>query len=68
MSIRKRLMITASGTRLRGDLMSVLGIGIVGLILLTVCGTQFGTDKDLLTIMIVGFGLLVACEGKGKKK
>ena len=48
--------------------MSVLGIGIVGLILLTVCGTQFRTDKDLLTIMIVGFGLLVACEEKGKKK
>ena len=48
--------------------MSIFGMGIVGLILLTVCGTQFGIDKDLLTIMVVGFGLLVACEGKGKKK
>ena len=62
------MTITASGTKSRGDLMSVFGIGIVGLILLTVCGTQFGIDKDLLTIMVVGFGLLVACEGEGKKK
>ena len=64
----KRLTITAIGTKSRGDLMSIFGMGIVGLILLTVCGTQFGIDKDLLTIMVVGFGLLVACEGKGKKK
>lgn len=48
--------------------MSIYGIGILGVIFLAVCGTQFQTDKDLLTLMVIGFGMLVICEGKGRKK
>lgn len=42
-------------------------IGIFGILLLTLCGTKFGLDSDMLLLLVVGFGLIVLVSD-GKKK
>ena len=42
-------------------------IGIFGILLLTLCGTKFNMDSDMLLLVVVGFGLIVLASDSKKK-
>ena len=66
MSKWKRLTITASGTKLRGEDMNKCTVGILGLVIFIVCGDQFQADKNIVLILMIAFVLiLLSTEKKG---
>ena len=44
--------------------MNKIQIGIFGCALIAVCGTQFGTDKNLLIMLVIAFALIVLSDKK----
>ena len=59
-------MITASGTRLRGEDMNKWTIGILGLVIFIVCGDQFQADKNIVLILMIAFVLILLSTEKKK--
>ena len=44
--------------------MNKYGIGILGAVLLAVCGEQFGTDKNIMLLLVIGFAVLILSDKK----
>ena len=47
--------------------MNKYAIGIFGILMLTLCGTKFKTDSDILMLLVVGFAIIVLASDIKKK-